>query len=49
MRFLSPEVAVLRAVAGMVFPGQMDLNPTVNAIQTLVAANQEGRWRIAVF
>lgn len=49
VRFLAPEVAVLRAVAGMVPPGQSDLKPEVNAIQTLIAARQDGRWRIAVF
>jgi uncharacterized protein (TIGR02246 family) len=49
VRFLTPEVAVLQAVAGMVPPGQSDLNPERNAIQTLVAAKQEGQWRIAVF
>ena len=49
MRFLTPDVAVLRAVAGMVPPGQSDLNPAVNAVQTLVAARQDGQWRIAVF
>jgi uncharacterized protein (TIGR02246 family) len=49
VRFLSPEVAVLRAVAGMAPPGQSDLNPAVNTIQTLVAARHEGRWRIALF
>lgn len=49
VRFLSAEVALLRAVAGMVPPGQSDLNPAVNTIQTLVAAKGEGRWRIASF
>jgi uncharacterized protein (TIGR02246 family) len=51
VRFLVPEVAVLRAVAGMVPPGQSDINPAVNAIQTLVAVRQQedGRWRIALF
>ncbi len=49
VRFLTPDVAVLRAVAGMVPPGQSDLNPAANAVQTLVAAKQQdGRWRIAV-
>src|SRR5512141_2624542 len=27
VRFLAPEVAMLRAVVGMVPPGQMDINP----------------------
>ncbi len=49
VRFLTSEVAILRAVAGMVPPGQSDLNPAVNAVQTLVAAKRDGRWRIAVF
>jgi len=46
VRFLAPEVAILSAVAGMVPPGQKDLNPAVNTIQTLVAARQAGQWRI---
>jgi uncharacterized protein (TIGR02246 family) len=46
VRFLTPDVAVLRAVVGMVPPGQSDLNPAVNAIQTLVAARQGDEWQI---
>jgi uncharacterized protein (TIGR02246 family) len=49
VRFLTPDVAVLRAVVGMVPPGQSDLNPAVNAVQTLIAAKRDGRWRIEVF
>ncbi len=49
VRFLTPEVALLRAVAGMVSPGQSDLNPAVNAVHTLVAAKRDGAWRIALF
>ena len=49
VHLLSPEVAILRAIVGMVPPGQSDLNPAVNAHQTLVAAKREGRWRIELF
>jgi uncharacterized protein (TIGR02246 family) len=49
VRFLTSDVAVLRAVVGMVPPGKEDINPAVNAIQTLVAVRGEGYWRIAVF
>ncbi len=49
VRSLSPEVAQLRAVVGMVPPGQSDINPTVNAIQSLVAVKQLGQWRVALF
>lgn len=49
IRFLAPDVAVLRAVAGMVPPRQSDINPAVNAVQTLVAAKHQGQWQIAIF
>jgi uncharacterized protein (TIGR02246 family) len=49
VRFLTPDVAVLRAVAGLVPPGKSDLNPDANAVQTLIAVRQDGRWRIAVY
>jgi uncharacterized protein (TIGR02246 family) len=49
VRFLTPDVAVLCAVVGMVPPGKSDLNPAVNAVQTLVATRSDGEWRVAVF
>jgi uncharacterized protein (TIGR02246 family) len=49
VRLLTPDVAILRAVVGMVPPGQSDLRPDVNAIQSLVAAKQNGTWLIALF
>ena len=49
VRFLTGDVAVLRAVVGMVPPGQNDINPAANAVQTLVAVRGEEPWRIAVF
>ncbi len=49
VRMLAPNVAVLRAVAGMVSPGQADLNPAVNTIQTLVAVRQAAGWQIALY
>lgn len=49
VRFLSSDVAILRAIAGMVPPGQSDLNPNVNTHHTLVAVNNEGNWRIQLF
>lgn len=49
VRFLTPEVAVLRAIAGMVPPGQDDIQPAVNVVQTLVAVKRDGGWRIAVY
>lgn len=49
VRLLSPDAALLRAVAGMVPSGRSDINPAVNAIQTVVAVKGQGRWRIALF
>lgn len=48
VRFLSAEAAPLRAVVGMVPPGQTDINPEVNAVQVLVAVKEEGEWRVAL-
>ena len=49
VRFLAADVAALRAVVGMVPAGQSDINPAVNAVQTVIAVRQQGQWRIAVF
>ncbi len=39
----------MRAIVGMVPPGKEDLEPALNAVQTLVAARNEGTWQIALF
>lgn len=49
VRFLSAETAILRAIVGMIPHGQLDLNPAVNAIQTLVAIRREDEWKVALF
>lgn len=49
VRFLTADVAVLQAVAGMVPEGETDLNPAVNAVQSLVATRETGKWRVALF
>ena len=49
IRFLSPQVAILRAVVGMIPPGKTELNPERNAIQSLVANFADNQWRIALF
>lgn len=48
VRLLSPTVGMLRAIVGMVPPGQTDLNPAVNAHQTIVTIKRDGTWRIAL-
>jgi uncharacterized protein (TIGR02246 family) len=49
IRVLGQDVALLRAVAGMVPPGATDLKPDVNTIHTLVAVNQGERWQVELF
>ncbi|TCS74787.1 uncharacterized protein (TIGR02246 family) [Effusibacillus lacus] len=49
VRFLGSDAAILRAIAGMVPPGQSDINPKVNTHHTLVAVKTEGNWRIQLF
>jgi uncharacterized protein (TIGR02246 family) len=45
---LGPDVALLRAVVGMVPPGQQRLNPAATAIQSLVATRPGTAWRVAL-
>jgi uncharacterized protein (TIGR02246 family) len=47
-RAFEPGVALVRGVAGMVPPGGDDLNPNVNTIQTVVATESDGRWRVVL-
>lgn len=49
VRFLTADAALLFAVVGMVPPGAADINPAVNALQTLVTLQSGGTWRIVLF
>lgn len=49
VRLLSPGVAWLKADAGMIPHGKSDINPALNAVQTMVAVNEDESWKISVF
>ena len=49
VRFPTMDVAILRATVGMRPPGQSELNPDVNAIQTLTAVKRGQGWEIEHF
>lgn len=49
VRPITNDVTLLRANAGMVPPGKDDLNPELNAVQSMVAARRGGKWEIALF
>ena len=46
VRFPHVDTAILRAVVGMVPAGSSDIDPTVNAVQTMVASRHGGTWQI---
>jgi uncharacterized protein (TIGR02246 family) len=46
---LAPDVALLRAVAGMVPPGGSDILPERNTHHTVVARRRNARWLIKLF
>ena len=49
VRFLTSGVAVMHTVGGTVMPGQTDLDPERNSVQTLVAVKRNGKWSLAAF
>lgn len=49
IRFLHSQIALLRAIVGMVPPGKTELNSATNAIQSLIAVKQNDLWKISLF
>lgn len=49
VRLLTPNTALLLAVAGMVAVGSNDISPEVNVLHSITAVQEEGAWRIALF
>jgi uncharacterized protein (TIGR02246 family) len=49
VRAVTGDVVALSAVAGMVPPNKTDINPDVNAVQTMVAARRGSDWHVALF
>jgi uncharacterized protein (TIGR02246 family) len=48
--FLTSDVAIMHAVSGTILPGQTDIEPERNSIQTLVAMKDSGgKWRLVAF
>jgi uncharacterized protein (TIGR02246 family) len=49
VRSLASDVTILRADTGMVPPGKDDIDPALNAVQSMVAVQKGGAWKIASF
>ena len=46
---LTPDVALLRATAGVIPADAADLKPELNSVQRLIAVRHDGQWRIALY
>jgi uncharacterized protein (TIGR02246 family) len=49
VRSLTDGATILSAVAGMVPPDKDDINPDVNAVQTMIAVRKGAAWKVALF
>ncbi|OEH56334.1 DUF4440 domain-containing protein [Oceanobacillus sp. E9] len=49
IRILGNDTAILHAIAGMIPPGKKEIDPSVNAHQTLVAVKKDDEWQIELF
>ena len=47
IRLLTADVALVRAIVGMVPPGKSALEPGLNAVQTVIAQRRDGDWQIS--
>ena len=49
VRFLSPGVALMRTEGGILWPGQSELAPGNQGIQSFVVVKDNGVWRVTLF
>jgi uncharacterized protein (TIGR02246 family) len=49
VRSLNGDAALLRANSGLIPVGKEDIDPALNAIQSLVAVRKSGGWKISLF
>jgi len=49
VRPVANDVTLLRANAGLIPPGKDDIDPALNAIQSMVAVRNSDAWKIALF
>jgi uncharacterized protein (TIGR02246 family) len=49
VRLVASDVTLLRANTGLVPPGKEDIDPALNAVQSMIAVQKGGTWKIALF
>ena len=49
VRMLANDVTLLRANTGLIPAGKDDIDPALSAVQSMVAVQKGGKWKIALF
>ena len=49
VRSIGSDVSLLRANSGLIPSGKDDIDPALNAVQTLIGVRKGGAWKIALF
>jgi uncharacterized protein (TIGR02246 family) len=49
VRLLASDVTLLRANSGLVPNGKDDIEPSLNAVQSMIAVKKAGVWKVALF
>jgi uncharacterized protein (TIGR02246 family) len=49
VRQLASDVTLLRANTGLIPSGKEDIDPALNAVQSMIAVQKGGTWKIALF
>jgi uncharacterized protein (TIGR02246 family) len=49
VRLIATDVTLLRANTGLVPAGKDDIEPALNAVQSMVAVKKGGAWKVALF
>jgi len=49
VRQIANDVTLLRANTGLIPPGKNDIDPALNAVQSMVAVQKSTTWKIALF
>src|ERR1700704_3593556 len=47
VRLIAPDVTLLRTNTGLIPPGRDDIDPALNAVQSMIAVQKAGSWKIA--
>lgn len=49
VRFLTPDIALMQTCGGILWPGEQQLAPGNDGIQSFVTVKQDGAWRVLLF